>query len=217
MIISIIIFITSCMSETLLYDLNFAGIPAGESTLSMSLNNDIILNSKTKTNKAFSKLLKFEENIILTLDSTDFSTKKIQKKTRQGKDRKSFQAVINYDAAIDTSIAVSKNKTMKIKGKVYNPFGVVYFIRNQKIKLNSSYDFKTYDNDKERNLSVIANRMENIKVSSGEYNCFVIEPKEKLAKGSIRIWFDQITQIPVQIEMKNKIGTLKMMLKKISP
>ena len=60
MIISIIIFITSCMSETLLYDLNFAGIPAGESTLSMSLNNDIILNSKTKTNKAFSKLLKFQ-------------------------------------------------------------------------------------------------------------------------------------------------------------
>ena len=217
MIISIIIFITTCMSETLLYDLNFAGIPAGESTLSMSLNNDIILNSKTKTNKAFSKLLKFQENIILTLDSTDFSTKKIQKKTRQGKDRKSFQAVINYDAAIDTSIAISKNKTMKIKGKVYNPFGVVYFIRNQKIKLNSSYDFKTYDNDKERNLSVIANRMENIKVSNGEYNCFVIEPKEKLSKGSIRIWFDQITQIPVQIEMKNKIGTLKMMLKKISP
>ena len=217
MIISIIIFITFCMSETLLYDLNFAGIPAGESSLSMSLNEDIILNSKTKTNKTFSKLLKFQESIILTLDSTDFSTKKIQKKTRQGKDRKSFQAVINYDAAIDTSIAVSKNKTMKIKGKVYNPFGVVYFIRNQKIKLNSSYNFKTYDNDKERNLPVIANRMENIKVSSGEYNCFVIEPKEKLSKGSIRIWFDQITQIPVQIEMKNKIGTLKMMLKKISP
>ncbi len=216
MIISLLILFASCVSETLHYDLNFSGIPAGESTLSISMNEDVIFKSKTKTNKAFSKLIKFEENIILTLDSIDFSTKKIQKRTRQGRDKKSFQAIIDYNAVVDTSTAVSKNKTMKIKGKVYNPFGIVYFIRNQKIELNNSYNFKTYDNDRVRNLSVIANRIENIKVSNGEYSCFVLEPKDKLSKGSIRIWLDQITKIPIQIEMKNKIGTLKMMLKEIS-
>ena len=60
-------------------------------------------------------------------------------------------------------------------------------------------------------------QIENINVSIGEYSCFVLEPKDKLSKGSIRIWLDRVSKIPVQIEMKNKIGTLKMMLKKISP
>ena len=217
MIASLLLLFAACISETLHYDLNFAGISAGESTLSINMDKDLVLNSKTKTNKTFSKLLRFEESIILTLDSIDFSTKKIQKRTRQGREKKSFLSIIDYNVAVDTSTAVSKNKTLKIKGKAYHPFGVVYFIRNQEIALNSSYNFKTYDNDRVRNLSVIAKRIENINVSIGEYSCFVLEPKDKLSKGSIRIWLDRVSKIPVQIEMKNKIGTLKMMLKKISP
>lgn len=216
----LLVLLSITYSETLKYELDFSGISAGESTLSLKRgeigNNSVYnLTSITKTNKAFSKILKFTENITIALDTLDFSIKKIQKRTSQGKKRKSFKALVNYDTLTDTSIAVSNNKTIKIPGKVYNPFSIIYYLRKQSIEISDKFNFTTYDNDKKRNLTIIATRIETITVPHGKYSCIVIEPEGKLSKGSIRIWLDQITKIPIQIEIKNKVGTLKMSLKNI--
>lgn len=221
-LVTILIFISTIFSETLEYDLEFSGIPAGESILSlkkeiMGENNIYNLTSTTTTNKVFSKILKFTENITIALDTFDFSIKKIQKRTYQGKKRKSFQAIVTYDAAKDTSMALSKNKKIKIAGKVYNPFAIIYYLRNQSIELSDAFNFTTYDNDKKRELTIIATRIEKVTVPHGEYTCIVIEPEGKLSKGSIRIWLDKTTKIPIQLEIKNKVGTLKMSLKNIAP
>ena len=217
----LVVLLSLTYSEMLKYELEFSGITAGESTLSLKRdqigkNSVYNLTSTTKTNKAFSKILKFTENITIALDPLDFSIKKVQKRTSQGKKRKSFQALVNYDSITDSSIAVSNNKTIKIPGKVYNPFSIIYYLREQSIEIFDKFSFTTYDNDKKRDLTIIATRIETIKVPHGKYECIVIEPEGKLSKGSIRIWLDQITKIPIQIEIKNKVGTLKMSLKKIT-
>tara|TARA_B110000116_G_C16504372_1_gene432718 strand:- start:20 stop:694 length:675 start_codon:yes stop_codon:yes gene_type:complete len=217
----LLIFLSVVLSETLKYDLEFSGIPAGESILSLkkeSVEENSIYNltSITKTNKVFSKIIKFTENITIALDTFDFSIKKIQKKTSQGRKRKSFKATINYDAFTDTSTAMSNNKIMKIEGKVYNPFSIIYYLRNQNIELSDAFNFTTYDNDKKKDVTIIATRIEDIKVPHGKYSCIVVEPHGKLSKGSIRIWLDQETKIPIQIEIKNRFGTLKMSLKNIN-
>jgi len=221
-LVTILIFISTIFSETLEYDLEFSGIPAGESILSlkkgiMGENNIYNLTSTTTTNKVFSKILKFTENITIALDTFDFSIKKIQKRTYQGRKRKSFQAIVTYDATKDTSMALSKNKKIKIAGKVYNPFSIIYYLRNQSIELSDTFNFTTYDNDKKRELTIIATRIEKVTVPHGEYTCIVIEPEGNLSKGSIRIWLDKTTKIPIQLEIKNKVGTLKMSLKNITP
>ena len=218
---TILFFTAMIFSETLKYDLEFSGVLAGESILSLKKEirgNDNIYNltSTTTTNKVFSKILKFTENITIALDTFDFSIKKIQKRTHQGRKRKSFQAIIKYDASTDTSIAMSKNKKIKIAGKIYNPFAIIYYLRNQNIELSDTFNFTTYDNDKKRDLTIIAKRIEKVTVPYGEYTCIVIEPEGKLSKGSIRIWLDEITKIPIQLEIKNKVGTLKMSLKNIA-
>ena len=218
---TLLIFVSALLSETLKYNLEFSGISAGESILSLKKErigeSDVYnLTSTTKTNKTFSKLLKFTENITIALDTFDYSIKKIQKKTSQGRKRKSFKAIVSYDALTDTSIAMSDNKTMKIEGKVYNPFSIIYYLRDQSIELYDKFNFTTYDNDKRRDLTIAATRIEDVIVPHGKYTCIVIEPEGKLSKGSIRIWLDETTKIPIQIEIKNKVGTLKMSLKNIN-
>ena len=217
----LLMFTSIILSETLKYDVDFSGVKAGESTLSFKKEKkgkSVFYNlvSTTRTNKKFSKFVNFKEKISITLDTLDYSIKKIQKQTAQGKSRKSFRSVVRYDSKTDSTTASSSNKTLKIAGKVHNPFGIIYYLRNQDIKLSDVFRFTTYDNDKKRDLEIIARRIEAIRVPHGTYECIVIEPVGKLSKGAIRIWLDTITKIPIQIEVKNKVGTLKMMLKSIA-
>ena len=216
----LLMFTSIILSETLKYDVDFSGVKAGESTLSFKKemkgkNTFYNLISTTKTNKKFSKIVNFKEKISITLDTLDYSIKKIQKQTAQGKKRKSFKSVVRYNSKTDSTTASSNNKTLQIAGKVHSPFSIVYYLRNQNIKISDVFSFTTYDNDKKRDIKITATRIEKIRVPHGTYECIVVEPIGKLSKGAIRVWLDTITKIPVQIEVKNKVGTLRMMLKNV--
>ena len=216
----LLMFTSIILSETLKYEVDFSGVKAGESTLSFKKEKKgksayYNLISKTRTNKKFSKIVNFKENISITLDTLDYSIKKIQKQISQGKKRKSFKAVVNYNSKTDSTTASSNNKTLQIEGKVHSPFGIVYYLRNQNIKISDVFSFTTYDNDKKRDINITATRIEKIRVPHGTYDCIVVEPIGKLSKGAIRVWLDTITKIPIQIEVKNKVGTLRMMLKNV--
>ena len=208
-------FLIGLDNETLIYNLKFLDKDAGESTLSIKndkKNNVYSLISSTKTNKLFDKLYKIRSQINITLDPLDFSILKIEKKEIERKKRKLFRSIIDYDKML----AISNEKTIRIPKKVYNPFGLIYYLRDKNIALLDTFSFKTYDNDKLKDIKIIAKTIETIKVPFGEFECILAEPEGKLLKGSMRIWFTNDAQkIPIKIERTTKNGVLKMLLKNI--
>lgn len=206
-------------NETLIYNLKFKGMNAGESILSIkkdTLEEKAIyhLTFTTKTNKVLDFIYKIRDQINIILDVDDFSIKKIEKKMDEGGKKKLFRSIINYD----DSTAISNNKTLKIPGKVLDPFGAIYYLRKKEINLSDIFEFITYDNDKLKSVRVIAKKIETINTKIGNYECIVIQPEinNYKTKGTMKLWFtNNIQKIPVKIEHITNAGTMTMILKDI--
>ena len=209
-------------NETLIYNLKFMGIEAGESTL--SIRKDTIaeaevyhLISTTRTNSILDRIYKIRDKINIILDATDLSIKKMEKKMNEGGKKKFFKSIINYDSLL----AISNNKTISIPGKILDPFGSIYYLRKKDINISDIFEFNTYDNDKIKKVSVVAKKIESVSTDAGNYECIVIEPYSKEGKllrnkGSMKIWLsNNIKKIPVKIENQTSAGKMIMTLKAI--
>ena len=199
------------------------GIKAGETILSIKKdtineNNVYHLKSTTKTNSIIDKLYKIRDNIDILFNQKDFSTIEVIKKINQGGKRKLFKSIINYDSLK----AISNRKTIKIPGKVLDPLSSIYYLRNKEIKISDIFEFTTYDNDKLKEVRVVAKNIETISTPNGDYECIVIVPESKNGtllknKGSMKIWFsNDISKIPIKIENITKSGKMIMLLKDIN-
>ena len=215
-------FIIGFEDETLVYNLKFMGINAGESTL--SIKKDTIsetevyhLISTTRTNSILDRIYKIRDKINIILDAADLSIRRIEKKMNEGGKKKFFKSIINYDSLQ----AISNNKTISIPGKVLDPFGSIYYLRKKEINISDVFEFDTYDNDKIKKVSVVAKKMETVSTDAGNYECIVIEPYSKEGnllknKGSMKVWLtNNIKKIPVKIENQTSAGKMIMTLKAI--
>ena len=215
-------FMIGLENETLIYNLNFMGIKAGESTL--SIKKDTIagtevyhLTSTTRTNSLLDRIYKIRDKINVILDTADLSIKKMEKKMNEGGKKKFFKSIINYDSLL----AISNNKTISIPGKVLDPFGSIYYLRKKNINISDIFEFNTYDNDKVKKVSVVAKKIETVSTDAGDYKCIVIEPYSKERKllrnkGSMKVWLtNNIKKIPVKIENQTSAGKMIMTLKAI--
>ena len=211
-----------CADETLIYDLNFMGVKAGETVLSIkkdSLNANSIyhLKSTTRTNSFVDKLYKIRDEIDILFNQNDFSTIQVIKKINQNGKRKLFKSIIDYDSLK----AISNNKTIKINGQVLDPLSAIYYLRNQEIKISDIFEFITYDNDKLKEVRVVAKNIEMISTPSGDYECIVVVPEGKNGKllrnkGAMKGWCsNNLSKFPVKIEHITKSGTMTMILKDI--
>ena len=52
-------------------------------------------------------------------------------------------------------LAISNKKTIRISKKVYNSFGLIYYLRDKKIALLDTFNFKTNDNDKLKDIKIM--------------------------------------------------------------
>ena len=217
-----IIFISFIFSfnETLIYDLNFRGFNAGESILSIksdTTDSNYHLTSIVKTNNFLDKIYKIRDRIDVLLNNQDYSIIKVLKKLNQGGKKTNFKSIVNYNELT----AASNNKTISIPGKVLDPLGAIYYLRNQDIKIGDIFEFTTYDNDKLKNLIIIAKGLETISTSIGNFECIILSPQSKDGKllknkGTMTLWLsNDEKKIPIKIENRTNIGNMVMKLKKM--
>ena len=208
--------------EILTYDLSFMGIKAGETILSIkkdTINQSSFyhLTSTTKTNSFVDKIYKIRDKIDVLFHEKDFSTKEVIKRIHEGREKRLFKSIINYDSLV----AISNKKTIHIPGKILDPLSSIYYLRSKDIKVLDIFEFITYDNDKLKEVRVIAKSIETISTPIGEYECIVIVPESKNGvllknKGSMKIWLsNNIKKLPVKIEHITKNGKMTMILKNI--
>ena len=171
------------LDEGLLYDLNFRGYNAGESMLSIKkdsidIESNYYLTSIIKTNKFLDRFYKIRDRVDVILNDEDFSIIKVEKKLNQGGKKTNFTSIIDQE----NLTASSNNKTISIPGRVFDPLGAIYYLRNQNIAVGDTFELTTYDNDKLKNLFIVAKDIETVSTSIGNFECIVLTPQSKDGK-----------------------------------
>ncbi|RKY83832.1 DUF3108 domain-containing protein, partial [candidate division KSB1 bacterium] len=119
------------------------------------------------------------------------------------------------------NIAYNKKDTTSVPIYIQDILSIFYFIRTQNLKLNSEIEIPNFDNGKVFNVKFKVQRIENISVDAGKFNCIVLEPslnsKGKVKpKGTMTLWLtNDKKKIPVLIKTRIKAGTMTAKLKKI--
>ncbi|MBC8213566.1 MAG: DUF3108 domain-containing protein [Candidatus Marinimicrobia bacterium] len=211
------------VGEKLIYKAGFRLFSAGKSTIELqsdTLNGELVyhLISHTETNSFLDRFYKVRDKIDIWVDTLDYTLLKVEKNIREGKYNKEHSAVF----FTEDSTVFYDSKFHKLKGRVFDPFSALYFLREQNLNTGQQFQFSIYDNGKIRETVVQVIKYERVSVPAGKFQCLLVSPasadnKSLLKnKGEMRIWFStDDKKLPVKIEIKTNIGVMKMELTKV--
>ena len=145
-----------------------------------------------------------------------------------------YFSLISLEQNISSSKKILKvdidktNKTITRNGKklsfyadtLFSPYSLIYFLKNNDIKLNNKYSYNLFDGKKIKEILFSVLKIEKVSVPYGSFDCFNIIPitDENLIKnnGMIELWYSaDENKFPIKIMLKTKIGTFIMKLKDI--
>ena len=217
----LILFLTFSFSnhiEQLVFSVYFNEMKAGHATLNLSEDaqkKNYIINFELKSNKYLDVIYKLRETTSIVANRTDFSIYEIEKYTRQGRRKKSYSALFNYESKV-----AHINKTITtFKLPVYDPINIIYYLRNNLSLSNDAFTFDVISKNKLKTISMSIIGEENILFNDIEYDCLILGPSNsnKLKNTEdIKIWITKTNNnLPLIIEKKAKLGVMKMELENI--
>ena len=212
----IILLFSICTSnelEKLTYEVYFNNLKAGKASLKLSEDANkekYVLNFELRSHKYLDAIYKLRENTSMIIDRKDFFIYEINKYVRQGRKKRNYQAIFNYD----TKIAHINNKITTFQKPIYDPINIIYYLRNnfQLLKNNMSFSIITKNTFKTIHMGII--NEEEIILNDKIFPCVVVGPINNNQKSDeIKIWFSQDSlALPLKIESKAKLGIIKMEL-----
>ena len=206
---------SSPQNEKLFFTVKYKNIPAGTATIDFknhfSDSTQYQINYSLKSKKFIDVFYKLRENTSMLVSKIDFSLEYINKKSRQGKYTKDHEASIDYHQ----NKFFYNNKTFPINNKVYDPIGVIYFLRKENLIQQKEYYFSVYSSGKISQIKMQYAGDDNINIGLKKYDCIIYElysSNNKAAlknKGELKVWFSkEVGHIPLMIEQKGKYGKI---------
>ena len=155
----IILLFSICISnelEKLTYEVYFNNLKAGTASLKLSEDanqENYVLNFELRSHKYLDAIYKLRENTSMIIDRKDFFIYEINKYVRQGRKKRNYQAIFNYD----TKIAHINNKITTFQKPIYDPINIIYYLRNnfQLLKNNMSFSIITKNTFKTIHMGII--------------------------------------------------------------
>tara|TARA_B100001750_G_C15327556_1_gene505504 strand:- start:163 stop:876 length:714 start_codon:yes stop_codon:yes gene_type:complete len=209
--------------EKLIYDVYFGRIYAGSAYI--SIQNEVLdsaevylMQAAFQTNSFFNRFYKINNIMNIWMNKDDLTFLKVENNINEKNYKKKFTSIANYK----DSLITFKKKRIKINSKTYNPFSIVYLLRNLDLKLGETLPLTSFSNGKIKNFNIQFNKEEFISVPYGDFNCIKTIPISSNNKelfrnnGQMRIWFTKDSlKIPIKIEQKLRFGTILLKLNKI--
>ena len=215
----IILFFSICCAkeiEKLNYDVYFQKLKAGKAHLKLSEDakgDNYILNFELRSNKYVDAIYKLRENTSMILNKEDLFIYEIKKYVRQGRKKRNYHGLFNYDS----KIAHINNMITTFQKPIYDPINIIYYIRNNFNLLGEDIIFSIISRNafKDVTMGVIAE--EEILFNNKIYECIVVGPKtNKNNSDDIKIWFSKDSlALPLVIESRAKLGTITMELNSV--
>lgn len=217
--------------ETLIYDIKYGVITAGESTLSIeefaykdSIETYRIL-SVAKTNSFFDNVFKVRDTIESIWRKQDKQTLRFTKKLREGGYR---QHRIHFyypeqGFTIYTKIGLktkeSKEKRMDIPAGTQDILSAFYYFRQMDFAVGDTLQVNVTADGRNYPAKIVIRKLEKIDTIFGKKECFVTEPLlegEAIFKqtGEILIWVtNDEYRIPIMLSSKIIFGSFRAILK----
>jgi hypothetical protein len=209
------------VGERLIFEISYGPIKAG--TAVMEVKEVVPLNdrdcyhviSTARSNRFFSSFFKVEDRVESFFDARGLFTWRFEQHLREGEYRADRFA--HYDQLAHT---VTTNRgTMDIPPYVQDVLSTLYYVRTQHLEVGQVLYVTNHSGRKIYPLAVRVHRRELVKVPSGTFDCFVVEPMLKAGglfkhEGRIWVWLtaDQ-KKMPVLMKTKVIIGTIDAKLK----
>jgi len=205
--------------EKIYYTVKYNNIKVGSATLEHSLldNQSKKIQFNLKSKKIFDLIYKLREKTTIITDSDNYSIKSINKKSRQGQNKKSYQATFDYK----NLTGEINSKIIKLKNQVYDPISIIYSFRDKLLKVEDIFKYDIISKNSLKSFEMHVVKKEKIKLNSKEHDCFVIEAFQviednKLKKSDeLKLWISS-ENIPIIIEKKAKYGIIKMEINEYS-
>ena len=205
--------------ERLEYAVFFNEIKAGNASLTLAEDAtglNYIINFELKSNKFLDVVYKLRENTSMIVNKKDFSIYEIQKSTRQGRRKKSYNANFDYKTKVGTIDIKGEKTFLSFNNPVYDSINLIYYLRNNLDSLDYNYSFDIISKKNFKNIFMKKISEEKMTFNDEVHQCIVIGPdgsNELKNTDYIKIWFtkDNI-KLPIIIEKRAKLGIIKMEL-----
>jgi len=222
------IIILLCLSliyskEQLFYTVYYNDINTGSAFLEFSddeINSNFSkIKFSLKSKKIIDFIYKLREETSLIVNKIDYSIKEIKKKSKQGRKKRQFTALFNYE----NKEGYINNKKVNVKKFIYDPISIIYHLRNEKMFINKNFKYNIISKNKIKPIEMKVLGEETLIHNNKEYDCFILGPNNLKKKESrlsnvddIKIWINKdSSQPPLVIEKKAKYGIIKMKLENI--
>ncbi len=219
------------VNEYFTYKTKFKSLKVGNTNISI-VNNDAhpentIITIEASSNRFLDMIYKLRHFSTIIVNTLDFSLKAITEKLQQGDYRDSYNATIDYtnkqiyyyNTKKNPSKKKNDSKILKIIDKVYDPFSLVYHLRNMDLKVGNEYSFTSYSKKKIKDIKLLIADTEFIKTPYVNSMCYIVVPSAKdekyllKNKGEMKIWYTvDAPHIPIKIEQKMKHGLMELIL-----
>ena len=211
-----ILFFSICYTahiEKLSYKVYFTNLKAGTAELKLSEDakgNNYIVNFELRSYKYLDAIYKLRENTSMIINRKDFSIYEIKKFTRQGRKKRNYNGIFDYDS----KIAHINNQITTFQSPIYDPINIIYYLRNNMELLKDPIEFSILSKNTFKNINMGIIKEEEIIFNNKKYVCSVVGPvNNEKSLDDIKIWFTKDSlALPLIIEKKAKLGTIKMEL-----
>jgi len=211
------------VGERLIYSVSFNFIRGGESCLEVAGIDTIDkrpvyhIKSRTESGAFFDRIFKVRDYMESWVDIEGIYSRKFSKSIREGRYRKQYSVLFDYD----NLRAVSPYDTVSIDGMIHDGLSLFYYVRTIDFSLGDIIDLNYFDNDLQRPFKIKVEKIEKVRVPAGVIECFVLTPfaeKGSLFKNKNLVTIHLSTdekRLPVMISNEARFGSMVLKLESV--
>jgi len=203
------------------YDLTWAGVKAGTSTLEITASgNDIKIVSTARSADWVSVFYTVDDRVESNLKKNPHllfvgQPVNYRIKVREGRHRRDKEVIFKQSGKVVYIDHLNNERhELEVPSSIFDPLSSFYFFRTLPLEVGKSLYVTIFDSKKVWNVEVQVLRKERVSIPSGTFDTFVIRPLMKsegifYKKGDIYIWLtDDEKRIPVKLQTKVAVGSI---------
>lgn len=211
------------VGERLVYKLKWGFITAGEAVLEVHPMADVNdkkahhVSMTIRTTGLIDKIYRVRSTVESYLDQDLKHSVLYKKNQSEGKHKRDIEVTFDWEKkqAQYTNFG-SKRTPVDLEAGTFDPFGVMYAFRLQKLKTGDELDIPVTDGKKTLFGHATVVKKKKIKVDAGKFDAYLVQPEikelggvfEKSEDATIDIWFsDDDKRIPLKVKSKVAIGS----------
>ena len=187
----------------------------------------LIFTIESFSNKWIDLIYKLRHHSSLIVNRQDYALLNLSQKVQQADYLDSYNAIVDYDKSVVyyenlknlNNEPKQESYIVPIEGKVYDPFAIIFYLKNIPLNLNQNYLFNYYSKKNIKTLKLDVIKKEFVKTPHSNQQCFLVVPyatnNEYLLKnkGEMKIWYTADSlQIPIKIQQKMRHGVMELLL-----